>query len=381
MYKLFALLSLALLIVCGWVVWDDYNQQWKKYQRQYFDMLAKMEQGKVWDVWSDNRTEGFWPSLRVFGYPYEIKQIIIEDLGRVDRCVTCHLSYDDPRFSGEGFFPYKVEHPLKTHPDVSPHRLEEMGCTICHQGQGRGTTVRGAGHEEIPHWAETMYPLEYLQAGCVKCHDPLQIAEQAPLAARGHQLFIERGCLACHKVGTQGTSIGPELTRVGAQFDIDYLTESLLNPQANYPTSVMPPFAGSEDDVKAAVVYLKGLVGEELPLKYRPDMRLMAARTLEEMQAGGGGASAVARGEELFNLNGCGACHVPKAQMVEGMPVLGPDISRIGAERSEAYLRDALIDPNKDLTQGFMAGMMPSYKDMLSEQGVNDLVQYLLTLK
>jgi len=25
--------------------------------------------------------------------------------------------------------------------------------------------------------------------------------------------------------------------------------------------------------------------------------------------------------------------------------------------------------------------MMPSYKDMLSEQGLNDLVQYLLTLK
>jgi len=67
--------------------------------------------------------------------------------------------------------------------------------------------------------------------------------------------------------------------------------------------------------------------------------------------------------------------------MVEGMPVLGPDISNVGAQRDEVYLREALIDPNKALMQGFMAGLMPSYKDMLSEQDLDDLVQYLLSMR
>ena len=381
MYKLFALLSLALLIACGWVVWDDYNSEWKRYQRQYLDMLGKMERGKVWDVWSEDQAGDGWPKLSVFFYPYEIKQIVVEDLGLVDRCTTCHLSYDDPRFSGEGFFPFKVEHPLKTHPDVSPHKIDEIGCTICHEGQGRATSVRGAAHEEIPHWSETMYPAEYVQAGCVKCHDPLQIAEKAPIIAKGYQLFMDGGCLACHKLGDSGVSLGPELTRIGAQFDIEYLVESMVDPAANYPTSVMPPFQGTEEELKAIVAYMKGLVGVELPLKYRPDIKLMAARALEEMQAGGAVTTALARGEELYAVNGCGACHVPEDQMVEGMPVLGPDISRIGAEKDKAYLRDSLIDPNKDLAKGFTPGMMPSYSDMLSEQDLNDLVEYLVSMK
>ena len=53
-------------------------------------------------------------------------------------------------------------------------------------------------------------------------------------AAAGENVFWNKGgCGQCHRVGTRGTSIGPELTRVGRQRSIAYLTASVLKPDAD----------------------------------------------------------------------------------------------------------------------------------------------------
>jgi cytochrome c oxidase cbb3-type subunit III len=53
-------------------------------------------------------------------------------------------------------------------------------------------------------------------------------------AAAGEQLFWNKGaCGQCHRVGTKGSSLGPDLTRVGRQRSIAYLTASLLKPDAD----------------------------------------------------------------------------------------------------------------------------------------------------
>lgn len=53
-------------------------------------------------------------------------------------------------------------------------------------------------------------------------------------AAAGEKLFWNRGgCGQCHRVGTKGSSLGPDLTRVGRQRSIAYLTASLLQPDAD----------------------------------------------------------------------------------------------------------------------------------------------------
>jgi putative heme-binding domain-containing protein len=58
--------------------------------------------------------------------------------------------------------------------------------------------------------------------------------------AAGEKLFWNKGaCGQCHRVGTKGTSIGPDLTRVGRQRSAAYLTASLLKPDAD----VTPGFA------------------------------------------------------------------------------------------------------------------------------------------
>lgn len=40
------------------------------------------------------------------------------------------------------------------------------------------------------------------------------------------------GCLGCHKVGTEGAAIGPDLTRIGARLSAALLREGILDPDA-----------------------------------------------------------------------------------------------------------------------------------------------------
>ena len=90
--------------------------------------------------------------------PMEIKQIIVADLGRFDRCVTCHVGMDEytnPTLKND----FK-EHPYKAHPKVDVlaknHPFQKYGCTVCHQGQGLATTVDAA-HGKVKHWEKPMF--------------------------------------------------------------------------------------------------------------------------------------------------------------------------------------------------------------------------------
>lgn len=52
-------------------------------------------------------------------------------------------------------------------------------------------------------------------------------------ASAGETIFWNKGgCGQCHRVGTRGNSLGPDLTRVGRQRSIAYLSASLLKPDA-----------------------------------------------------------------------------------------------------------------------------------------------------
>jgi len=54
----------------------------------------------------------------------------------------------------------------------------------------------------------------------------------------GKKIYDARGCAGCHQIGDQGSTFGPNLTRVGAARSYDYLKESVLNPSADVPDEV-----------------------------------------------------------------------------------------------------------------------------------------------
>jgi quinoprotein glucose dehydrogenase len=72
-------------------------------------------------------------------------------------------------------------------------------------------------------------------------------------AARGRQLFFERSqlsCVRCHKVGTTGGDVGPDLTRIAAEKTRSYLLEAIVAPSRtiarNYETTVVLDAQGQQ---------------------------------------------------------------------------------------------------------------------------------------
>jgi len=56
------------------------------------------------------------------------------------------------------------------------------------------------------------------------------------------------------------------------------------------------------------------------------------------------------RGRELYSAKGCAGCHITRG---EG-GASGPELTEIGARRSAAYLREALIDPAASVPERFL---------------------------
>jgi len=54
-------------------------------------------------------------------------------------------------------------------------------------------------------------------------------------AAKGRQVYERSGCAGCHRMGSEGSVFGPELTRIGAGRSAEYIRESIVNPSADVP--------------------------------------------------------------------------------------------------------------------------------------------------
>jgi cytochrome c oxidase subunit 2 len=90
------------------------------------------------------------------------------------------------------------------------------------------------------------------------------------------------------------------------------------------------------------------------------------------------------RGEALFRSLGCSGCHAvgasvhaPDLNGLYGRPVHLSDGRTVIAD--EAYLRDSILLPNKDIVAGF-APIMPSFKGVAREGDIVELLAYLKSL-
>lgn len=95
-------------------------------------------------------------------------------------------------------------------------------------------------------------------------------------------------------------------------------------------------------------------------------------------------ASLAAQGEQTYRTAGCGGCHDPggvmRAPALAGLA--GRDVPLADGRMVTAdaqYLRDSILQPNRDVVAGY-AAQMPSYQGALDEGQVQTLVAYLQSL-
>src|SRR5690606_18369472 len=91
--------------------------------------------------------------------------------------------------------------------------------------------------------------------------------------------------------------------------------------------------------------------------------------------------SLVEQGETLFRGLGCSGCHglngtvrAPPLEGVYGHPVPLADRRTIRAD--EAYIRDSILAPQKDVVASYEP-VMPSFKGLIEEDDLMKLVAYI----
>lgn len=354
--RIFAGTSLLLLLTAVWAAWQDYSREWKQYQRRYYALLSEKA--------SDEKIRQAIRRERL-----EVKQIVLRHFARVDRCVTCHLAYDNPTFANE-------PQPLNTHPEIlKQHPAEKFGCTICHGGQGGATTYRGAAHEELEFWEQAMWKGEYLQSACGKCHKEAS-APRAPILSAARVLYKEElACDICHRIDGEGGTDGPDLTHVGSKplhaLDFTYvkgertrqqwLFEHFKDPQAIIPDSEMPNLEITDDQAQALTILMLSLTDDKIPPEYVVRHPTPAAEV----------ASASVGGTDLLEQKGCLLCHTLRGRG----GTLGPDLTHVASRRNADWLFQHFKNPR----QVVPGSKMPDYH--LSDAEANELTRYVLSLE
>ncbi len=349
----FVALNVALVGAFAWAYARDYNAQWKTYQRNYYNMAADALQ-KQSDAASnpDDKAKLHKEAVAMRETPLEIKQIITKDLGRVDRCTTCHVGMDEyvnPTMTNDF-----TQNPYKSHPDVAAmngnHNFQKYGCTVCHLGQGLATTVKDA-HGFVHNWEQPLLQGKMVEASCARCHQDFEHLKGAEVAAEGKKLFYEHGCQGCHSIKGVGGVVSVDLGDIadkpleriaGYNFSrilVDgqpghYLPESqwtvvnwILGHLTNDPMNVIPndPLAKfnkepvaptgmpnftepdatgkrelSVDDAHAIATWLMSQTDEPIPYQY-----IVFQKPAPEPHF----TSAVAHGKFVFEKYGCAGCH------------------------------------------------------------------------
>ena len=184
--KLFLLLNFGMAASFGWAYWLSHNAEWKKYQKEYYRKSAEAASKAGAAAKDPSQAKAFEDDAESWRRrPLEIKQIISKDLGRIDRCISCHVGMDE--YSNPTLRNDFTEHPYKAHPAVESlgkkHQFQKFGCTVCHQGQGLATEAEDA-HGFVHNWEKPLLKGALIQGSCVKCHEDFRSLKGAELAAQ-----------------------------------------------------------------------------------------------------------------------------------------------------------------------------------------------------
>lgn len=277
---LLLLSSLVTLALLGWAAFhENVLRDWRGVQREYAARL---------------------PAEARATFKAQLRQIVVPGLKATDRCITCHLGMAP----GEQAIP---GHPLfAAHPAI-PHDPAEMGCVVCHGGQGLATDTADA-HGTVPHWPEPMLPRTSTQAGCGSCHTHLTVPNLATL--RQGQAVLERwDCLACHALDGRGGTIRPGAAAGLAAPDLS-LAGARGYRRDWYEAHLAAHAAATDGPWRAS-------------FRAMPAQELAALTTFLESRVG---APKLVEGKALFHSLGCRGCH--KVGGVGGDD--GPDLTVAG---------------------------------------------------
>ena len=325
------------------------NSEWRGLQGEFHDLVL----------------EKFGPEVAE-QTPRGLQQIWAKDLGRTDRCITCHLGVEWKGLERE-------EQPFRTHPAgvLEKHPLAKYGCTICHGGQGYATASDEA-HGYVGDWEEQLLSSSAADAHLIKtasaliemrcnhCHRYDKSTEGMRYINKAKATVSAKGCRACHRINGRGGVLGPDLTFVGdkpaEQYDYSRLggapsafewhVAHFKQPKQMAPETIMPDFHFGTEDAQSLTLLAMSWQREEIPAAYLPgaphrDEASQEELALEKAMSSGPGS--------FFVKNRCFVCHSVEVFGIPQTTGIGPDLSNAWEDSQKRFgrtLEDFLMKPS-----------------------------------
>jgi mono/diheme cytochrome c family protein len=187
-------------------------------------------------------------------------------------------------------------------------------------------------------------------------------------ATRGRQLFIQN-CGTCHALAQAGTSadIGPDLDAAFAQARADGQTDSTIE-------GVVKGQIESPREVEQGVPDY-GHVYMPADIVTGQDAEDVAAYVGSVAGVPGAAPPPLGDPPQVF-AEKCGSCHSLQAGAPPGT---GPNLADALKGQDSDFIHESIVDPNKEIAQGFQPGIMPQdFEQQIPPKDLDALVDYIL---
>jgi cytochrome c2 len=190
--------------------------------------------------------------------------------------------------------------------------------------------IRATGRTAARLRAATAWSLLLMQPWAVFGQEPGVRAPDEPAGdhaptERGAAIVEERFCRNCHRIGTEGTPVGPDLDQVTLRRSEEWLRRWLTDPPAIRPGTLMPIYGWTDEELDALIGYLA---------RYRSPVNGAEILT----RAGTG----IEGGKALVDAYQCWACHTIADRL--GRPIY-PDLGTLKERRTADWTKTWLEDP------------------------------------
>jgi mono/diheme cytochrome c family protein len=168
---------------------------------------------------------------------------------------------------------------------------------------------------------------------------------------RAAQPILEsKRCLACHKIGSEGGKVGPDLTEAGTRLHPQWIYNWILSPQSHVSESPMPNPGLSAEEAHTLTEYLLTLrepQTEQAMLKsHHPLPPPSKGTALPQTRS----SENIEKGKNLYMQLGCWGCHDLKGfdykQLQKDLGPIGPDLTLAGIRLSRDWVYEFLWKPH-----------------------------------
>lgn len=290
---------------------------------------------------------------------------------------------------------------------LNSEMVQTFQCTSCHTITDRGGTVGPIlnhiairrSREWLMDWLkdpQTVKPgtkmpkfdftpgqltkaVDYLSSMKKELHADEILSKDIPLVEQGELLFEDYDCLACHRVGSSGRFVGPDLTWVGVRKSEEWEKIWLADPPAFKPATFMPNLHIPQKGTQALAAFLRTQQGQKNAESQQWEFRANFFLGNDDRE----------RGELVFKRLACWACHGETGAGGVKNPNMAPhEIMPPLTEAAVNYTQEELLERLKKKTYPKALDdskpnppfYCPDYANYLEKLEYTDLYAYLNSL-